>query len=175
MECFDLLRRSLGLVAPQVTLAAGFQVSEHNARATGRAGAVIATVDDASAVFYNPAGLTGVKGNQVLLGLTLLRPISEYEGSGPPGVGGPAGTYTTTGDFVPVPNIYLGRELSSKAFVGFGFYAPYGLGIEWSNPDTFVGGRSACGRRAGPSPRRCPCCSRAACWPTWCPPSARST
>ena len=139
MNSTSKLLLALGLVAPQVTLAAGFQVSEHNARATGRAGAVIATVDDASAVFYNPAGLTGVKGNQVLLGLTLLRPISEYEGSGPPGVGGPAGTYTTTGDFVPVPNIYLGRELSSKAFVGFGFYAPYGLGIEWSNPDTFVG------------------------------------
>ncbi len=139
MTSTSKLLLALGLVAPQVAFGAGFQVSEHNARATGRSGAVIATVDDASAVFYNPAGMTGVKGNQILLGLTLIRPKSEYEGAGPPGVGGPPGTYGTTGNFVPVPNIYLARELSSRAYVGFGFYAPYGLGIEWEDPDTFVG------------------------------------
>lgn len=127
---------ALGLVAPQVALGAGFQVSEHNARATGRSGAVFATVDDASGVFYNPAGITGVKGNQVLLGLTLIRPKNSYVGEGPLGV---QGTYETTGNFVPIPNIYLARALSDRAFVGFGFYAPYGLGIEWKDPDTFVG------------------------------------
>jgi long-subunit fatty acid transport protein len=37
--------------------AAGFQISEHSASATGRAGAVFATVSDPSAVFFNPAGL----------------------------------------------------------------------------------------------------------------------
>lgn len=139
MTSTSKLLLALGLAVPQVAFGAGFQVSEHNAAATGRSGAVFATVDDASSIFYNPAGMTGVKGNQVLLGLTIIRPRSEYEGSGPPGVGGPAGTYQTTGDFVPIPNIYLAREISSRAFVGFGFYAPYGLGIEWDDPDNFVG------------------------------------
>ncbi len=35
----------------------------------------------------------------------------------------------STSPFVPVPNAYLARKLSEKAYVGFGFYAPYGLGI----------------------------------------------
>jgi len=131
---------ALALVAaPHAALAAGFQINEHSARATARAGAVFATIDDASAIFYNPAGLTHVKGNQIIVGLTLIAPTNAYEGAGPPAVGGPDGTYETVKGFVPIPNVYLARELSDKAWFGFGFYAPYGLGIEWENPDTFVG------------------------------------
>jgi long-chain fatty acid transport protein len=56
----------------------------------------------------------------------------------------PAGT---TGDvrqegvsnWVPLPNFYASRALSDKAYVGMGFYAPYGLGIGWENPEEFVG------------------------------------
>ena len=51
---------------PATAFGAGFQINEHNGKATGRAGAVVATVNDASAVFYNPAGLTQVESEQTI-------------------------------------------------------------------------------------------------------------
>jgi long-chain fatty acid transport protein len=127
------------LALPGAALAAGFQVNEHNARATGRAGSFFATVDDASAVFYNPAGLTNVKGTQAMVGVTLLRPTNTYEGVGLLSVNteGQTLSQSTEGGFVPVPNVYFAHALSEKAAVGIGFYAPYGLGVKW--PDQWVG------------------------------------
>jgi long-chain fatty acid transport protein len=42
-------------------------------------------------------------------------------------------------DPVPVPYVYAARQLSDKAYIGLGFYAPYGSGLAWRNPDEFVG------------------------------------
>lgn len=119
--------------------AAGFQINEHSALNTGMASSVIATVNDPSAIFHNPAGLTGIEGTEFQAGLSLIVPHGEYSGPGLPGAGGPADGQDLVNDPVPVPYIYAGRALSDKAFVGLGFYLPYGSGLEWRNPDTFVG------------------------------------
>src|SRR5687767_7119682 len=128
------------LSVPVSAHAAGFAVYEHSAPATGRVGGITATVDDASAVFYNPAAITEVKGGQILVGLTLIRPVGKYVGVGlpstrPPGVD--TVSQRTEGTFLPVPALFYAREISSKASLGVGVYAPYGLKLDWG-PEGFV-------------------------------------
>lgn len=127
------------LVAGQAS-AAGFQLNDHGTAAMGRANAVIATIDDPSAIYYNPAGLTNVKETQLYLGVTAISPHGAYEGIGlaPLNPSGAVVEQSASSAFVPVPNLYLSRALSEKAYVGFGVYLPYGLGINWEDPN-FVG------------------------------------
>lgn len=121
--------------------AAGFQINEHSAVNTGMASSVVATVDDPSAIFHNPAGLTRIKGTEFQAGLNFIIPHGTYQGSGLPGNvdANNSGEYSLVTDPVPVPYVYAGRELSDKAFVGLGFYLPYGSGIRWEDEDNFVG------------------------------------
>src|SRR5688572_30151981 len=124
------------VLAAHQAYAAGFQINEHAAPATGRASSVTATIDDPSAVFHNAAGLTNTEGTEFMVGVSLIRPRAKFapEGSS-------EHIDALTG-FVPVPYAYVSRALSSKAFVGFGFYAPYGLGLKWTeegDEGSFVG------------------------------------
>ncbi len=131
-----------GLFLSSTAFGAGFQINEHSATATGRVSAVTATIDDPSAIFHNPAGLTEAKGTQFQVGVTGIIPRGEYQG---PGLASTNPNFpnevsqSTTSPLVPVPNVYMSRALSEKAFVGLGFYLPYGLGIKWDNVDDFVG------------------------------------
>ena len=129
-----------GVALPATSFGAGFQINEHSAINTGRAGAATATVKDPSAIWHNPAGLTSIEGTEFQAGVTFIRPRGQYTGPGLASTN-PTGadvTQPTTTPILPVPNAYVARQLSSKAYVGFGFYAPYGLGIAWENPNEFV-------------------------------------
>lgn len=120
-------------------LAAGFQINEHAAPATGRASSVVATIDDPSSIFHNAAGLTQTEGTEFMAGVSFIRPRGKFQPDDP----NEPYAEAITG-FIPVPYAYLSRALSSKAFVGFGFYAPYGLGIKWTELDhegEFIGSR----------------------------------
>jgi long-chain fatty acid transport protein len=99
----------------------------------------VATVSDPSAIWHNPAGLANVEGTQFLVGGTLIVPEGKYNGIGIPSANttGEALEWDASSTPVIVPNAYVSRALSSKAYVGFGFYLPYGLGLKWdcSLPD----------------------------------------
>ena len=64
-------------------LAGGFQINEQNARAMGFAGAFVAQASDASAVYFNPAGLAFQKGWKVLGGTTFIIPTTTFTGPAP--------------------------------------------------------------------------------------------
>ena len=124
----------------QPAVAAGFQINEHGAIETGRAGAVVSTVDTPSAVFHNPAGLTDTEGTQFVGGLNMIWPGATYRGRGRP--------VEPRDDFIqektergasPVPYAFVSHALSKTAVVGLGFYNNYGLRIAWEDPDDFVG------------------------------------
>src|SRR5688500_9293515 len=123
-----------GLLATSANAsAAGFQINEQNAAATGRASSVVATVNDPSAIWHKPAGLANVEGTQNLVGATMIVPEGQYIGVGNPdaNINGSSEKWDANSSPVIVPNAYVSRALSSKAYVGFGFYLPYGLGLKW--------------------------------------------
>lgn len=111
--------------------ASGFQQNYHSARQSARAGAVIATVDDPSAIFYNPAGITASRGTEFLAGVSVAVPHGQFTNSNQ--------SFGTETNLVLLPHGFVTRQLSDKAFVGFGLYIPYSLRINWSNPEQFIG------------------------------------
>lgn len=132
---------SVVLAAGSPAFGAGFQINEHGAAATGRASSVVATVKDPSAIWHNPAGLANAEGTQFMVGVTTILPEGKYTGVGLPSTnpGGEVTAYDASSAPAFVPNAYVSRALSSKAYVGFGFYLPYGLGLKWDDPDNFAG------------------------------------
>jgi long-chain fatty acid transport protein len=120
--------------------AGGFNVYEMGARATALGGAFTATADDGSALFYNPAGLAWLdEGWHTSVNVSFILPKSKYERS--PGVTGYPGADTAeTEDAVFTPGgIYASYHPSQEWAFGFGVFTPFGLGVEWADPDDFAG------------------------------------
>jgi long-chain fatty acid transport protein len=124
------------LLLPTLTHAAGYSIYEQGAAALGMAGAVTASVNDASAMFFNPAAMTRLEGTRIYVGASALQPVTSFAGKGPnPGFGVTEEMVRQT--FYP-PTIYATHQLKKGWAVGAGINAPYGLGVEW-NPVTFSG------------------------------------
>jgi long-chain fatty acid transport protein len=129
-----------GLIVLQAGLAqaAGFNIYEAGVRATALGGAFTATADDGSAMFYNAAGLSFQTGASVSLNMIGVNPRFKFQG---------ATTLADEGDFAdaqnktyPVPGAYYTNSSeNSKLSFGVGVYAPFGLGVKWQDPETFVG------------------------------------
>ena len=117
--------------------AAGFSIYEQGARAMGFAGAFTARADDPSAMYFNPAGLAHLEGTTLLASTNLIYYKSEFSGVAPsPGFGVEE---ETEGSLFPPFSLYLANRFSSQVAAGIGVYNPYGLEVEWKNPDTFTG------------------------------------
>ncbi len=59
-------------MVPSTVRAGSFRLYDHSASATGQASAFTAQADDASAGYYNPAGMTQLRGVQFSAGTTLI-------------------------------------------------------------------------------------------------------
>lgn len=108
---------------------AGFLIYEHGAAAMAMGGAFVGLANDTSAIFHNPAGIAWLKGTQISVGTTLIRPDASLSLPN-----WPDPTYQTVEQeaqwFYP-STFYLTYELTDKIVGGFGFFTPYGLGTEW--------------------------------------------
>jgi long-chain fatty acid transport protein len=147
-EVFTLLKRSTiaaGILLLTLTgqaFAGGFNIYEMGTRATALGGAFTATADDASAIFYNPAGLAWqdsaweVSGN-----LSLIMPMFKYTRATGTEVlysGDPA-SETENAVFPPV-GLYGSYKMKDGRWAfGLGFFTPFGLGVKWDKPETFAG------------------------------------
>ena len=120
--------------------AAAFQLWEQNASGLGTAYAGSAAIaDNASTVFFNPAGMTQLPGVQLSAGVTGVKPSYKFnnEGSTGPFLGS-GGNGGDAGDWAAVPNAYMSWQLTPKRFVGLGISAPFGLATEYES-DNWVG------------------------------------
>lgn len=135
----------LVLMAAGSSMAAGFALIEQSVSGLGNAyagGAAIA--EDASTVFFNPAGMTRLPGGNLLVGGHIIIPSAKFhnEGSthalqpitGVPLTGGNSGDGGVTGF---APNLYVTKRLNDRFTAGLGINAPFGLGTEYD--DTWVG------------------------------------
>ncbi len=111
--------------APERARASGFHIDEQDARATGRAGAVTANPENASAIYYNPAGIATLRGVQIQLGASLIVPSAEFT----PARGG-AATAAKDETFV-LPQAYVTGRVSDLLALGLGFNSPFGLALDW--------------------------------------------
>lgn len=136
-----VLGGALCLVAgtQSVTYAGGFQFNEHSARATGRANSVVATVNDPSSIYHNPAGITATEGTEFMVGANTIFANVGYAGPGLPGNGGPTDGQSLNAAPSIVPHVFASHKFSDKFYAGLGFYLPYGSSAEWEDPDNFVG------------------------------------
>jgi len=122
------LRYALVLFAgfPALLGAQGFGIYEQGACAMGRAGTgVAAPCSDGSAIFFNPAGLAGLKGGRATIGVTLL----DVQG----GFADDIFQQTSKLDdpLLAIPQIYVAYGVTPKLGVGIGLFAPYGLQTRW--------------------------------------------
>lgn len=123
--------------------AAGFQLLEQNASGLGNAYAGSAAVaDNASTIFFNPAGMTQLKEREVSGGLNAVRPSFKFKDEGS-SVGALAGTGTgdDAGSWAFIPNAYLSWALSKDLYVGVGMSGPFGLVTEYD--EAWVGAAQA--------------------------------
>jgi long-chain fatty acid transport protein len=117
--------------------AGGFAIYEQGARAMGRASAFVASPDDPSAIFYNPAGLALLDGTQIYFGGTIILPSADFAGAAPfPGAGV---SETMEGQTFLPPNLYVSHRLNEKVVLGVGVHVPFGLGTKWEDPAAFSG------------------------------------
>lgn len=129
---------ALGALLPGTVRAAGYGIYEQGAAGLGMAGAVTASVNDASAVFFNPSNLTRLDGDRFLYaGATLLQPFTSFAGWNPyPGYG--VTEQMEAQEFFP-PTVYYASRVSDRLAYGLGLNSPFGLGVAWKEPERFTG------------------------------------
>lgn len=115
--------------------ASGFQLMEQNASGLGNAYAgQAAAAENASTIFFNPAGMTRLPGIQASGALNIIRPKSEFTntGSAAPTPLNPLGSNGgDAGDWAFIPNTYFSWQLSPRWWVGLGVTVPFGLKTEY--------------------------------------------
>ena len=129
---------------PAPLFASGFQLVEQNASGLGNAFAgQAAGVKNASAIYFNPAALTRVKGWNLVasvepigVGTTFADSASTRPfvntASGPSYFPVPLGDEGgDAGKWIPVPNAYVSGQLTERVWIGASFNVPFGLETNW--------------------------------------------
>ncbi len=107
----------------------GFSLFEAGSRAVGMGEAFVAVANDLSAMFYNPAGLAYLNGTNLSAGGVLIFPSTKFSGSNPyPGEDVSEKALSQT---FFIPNVYFGKKIGKRIYVGAGISVPFGLGIKW--------------------------------------------
>ena len=142
MKAFVMQKLFLSFViftTPIISYAAGFALSEQSGSGLGSAFAgAAATAEDASTIFFNPAGMTYIEGTQAAGALHLIKPSAEFNDTGSTkGFSNPStlvpagGDGGDAGDLAFVPNFYFMTALTDSVKFGVGVNAPFGLKTEY--------------------------------------------
>lgn len=125
---------------PAAAEAAGFYLQEQSVSQQGAAYAgAAANPKDASAIFYNPAGLTALERSQVTGGISVIAPTLKFtnQGSTAGPAGGPFAAYGGGNggnpfDPTPIPSLYIAYTPTEGRFwYGLGISSPFGLANEY--------------------------------------------
>jgi len=112
--------------------AAGFQLLEQNASGLGNAYAGSAAVaENASTIFYNPAGMTQLQDIEVSTGVAMISTSYKFTNNGS-STGVLSGNSDGGADGY-VPNAYLSWRVTKDISVGLGIGAPFGLMTQYEN------------------------------------------
>lgn len=121
----------LSLASALTTYAAATRVAFVDAFATARGNAFTATADNASAVFYNGAGLTQLEGTQIQGNVFAVS--LDYSADTA------LGKDKIDDEFQAVPSAFISHNLKDSPLAfGFGVYSPFALGADWGNDAAFA-------------------------------------
>ncbi|MCP5525323.1 MAG: outer membrane protein transport protein [Verrucomicrobiales bacterium] len=118
------------LIPAPAALAVGFRLPNQDPEAIARGNAFVATADNPSAIYYNPAGITQLEGSQLRVGGYFVTGGVEYSS--------PQGNAQVDDALQPVPQIYFVHSpKDSNLSFGLGIYSPYGLSVDWGRDTPF--------------------------------------
>jgi long-chain fatty acid transport protein len=123
-----------------ISHAASFALIEQSASGQGSAYAGAAALgEDASTIYFNPAGMTRLSGQQIVVAGHIISPDAKFTNGGSTDALGTSlpGPDSTTGDPSFVPNFYYTAELPNDFRVGVGVNVPFGLATDYD--DGWVG------------------------------------
>lgn len=143
MPCYPLHCRIAAAAAStlaciSIAQGAGFSLIEQNVKGIGNAVAGgAAQAEDATTIFFNPAGLARLDRtrSQAELGLHLIVPQADFKDEDSTNaIGGtPSGKRNDEGGKSgAVPNLYYALPLDDRLTVGVGVMVPFGLSTEYS-------------------------------------------
>src|ERR1700759_1602401 len=122
---------TLSVALPTGVFGLGIRLPDQDAFATARGEAFVATADNPSAIYYNPAGITQLDGQNARVGFYGLYLNDHYTS---PGV-----SVDTHDKAQGAPQVYYTYGFEDVPLtLGIGLYAPYGLAIEWPNNAPFA-------------------------------------
>lgn len=107
----------------------GYRNPPPTAEGLGKSSAHSAFVDDASAIFYNPANLAMQEDHSLVLAATFAQSEITYE---------PAPGYELKSDdpWNVLPNLFYSQPVGVKGLVvGLGISTPYGQSVSWNKTD----------------------------------------
>lgn len=114
----------------------GFALPDQDAFATARGEAFVATANNPSAIYYNPAGLAQLDGDNLRGGIYGIYLDSTFE----PPAGSPnsGNTYHSSEHLAAVPQLFYAHTFKSLPLsFGLGIYAPFGGSMNWPQDTGF--------------------------------------
>lgn len=131
-----IIAAALSLMATGAN-ASGYRFGSQSVSAQGTADASGAEANDASTIFYNPAGMSRLEGTQISGGATVVVPHSTYNDTGSTRFTGSRTGGTQTNDYAPnsvtAPSLYAAKKLNDQWAVGFGLFVPYGAKLNYGS------------------------------------------
>jgi long-chain fatty acid transport protein len=137
-------------LASASTLASSFALIEQSVNGMGSAYAIgSAGINDASTVFFNPAGMSRLSGTHLNGGLQVVYSQVDFDGSAEysqfsgvidpdlPGTTINGKSHDDTNLLAGVPSGYISHQYSDRVWFGLGVNAPFGLKTEYD--DEWVG------------------------------------
>jgi len=124
----------LGALASASAWGSGFSLLEQSGSGLGRAFAGTAAIaDDATTVYFNPAGLARLKGVQVAAAVSGVNINTRFHDSASAAALGQAlgGEGGNAGGMNIVPAVYLSVPLTDSLTFGLGLNAPFGLKTDY--------------------------------------------
>lgn len=116
--------------------ASGFALLEQSASRLGTAfSGTAAAADDASTLFYNPAGLARLERSEVLMVVSGVGISSQFRNdNSQAALGQPLGAQGgDAGGWAPIPAGYFAMPLNEQLAFGVGVNAPFGLKLEYDD------------------------------------------
>ncbi len=131
----SLFLLTLLLLPAAPVFASGFAIIEQSVSGLGNAfSGGAAAAEDASTIFFNPAGMVLLEGQQITTAAHLIAPSAKFSARNATSLAGVSLGTNNGGDAgktALVPNFYYANKLNDKLAVGFGIFAPFGLATEY--------------------------------------------